>query len=131
MVNDVISDSLTRIRNAGMRRMETATLIFSKSVESIVKIFQEKGYVESYSVIEDGNKKSISVVLKYDDKGFTVINEIKRVSKPGRRVYKKSADIKRFKNGYGTIIVSTSKGVIDNDKAHELGVGGEVLCTIW
>jgi small subunit ribosomal protein S8 len=131
MVNDVISDSLTRIRNAGMRRMETATLIFSKSVESIVKIFQEKGYVESYSVIEDGNKKAISVVLKYDDKGFTVINEIKRVSKPGRRVYKKSGDIKRFKNGYGTIIVSTSRGVIDNDKAHELGVGGEVLCTIW
>jgi small subunit ribosomal protein S8 len=131
MVNDVISDSLTRIRNAGMRRMETATLLFSKSVESIVKIFQEKGYVESYSVIEDGNKKAISVVLKYDDKGFTVINEIKRVSKPGRRVYKKSADIKRFKNGYGTIIVSTSRGVIDNDKAHELGVGGEVLCTIW
>ncbi|EJF06386.1 ribosomal protein S8 [Thiovulum sp. ES] len=131
MVNDVISDSLTRIRNAGMRRMETATLLFSKSVESIVKIFQEKGYVESYSVIEDGNKKAISVVIKYDDKGFTVINEIKRVSKPGRRVYKKSADIKRFKNGYGTIIVSTSRGVIDNEKAHELGVGGEVLCTIW
>jgi small subunit ribosomal protein S8 len=131
MVNDVISDSLTRIRNAGMRRMETATLIFSKSVESIVKIFQEKEYVESYSITEDGNKKFINVVLKYDDKGFTVINEIKRVSKPGRRVYKKSADIKRFKNGYGTIIVSTSRGVIDNEKAHELGVGGEVLCTIW
>jgi small subunit ribosomal protein S8 len=131
MVNDVISDSLARIRNASMRRMESARLLFSNSVEAIVKILQEKGYVESYSVVEEGNKKFVNVILKYDDKGFTVINEIKRVSKPGRRVYKKSGDIKRFKNGYGTIIVSTSKGVIDNDKAHELGVGGEVLCTIW
>jgi small subunit ribosomal protein S8 len=70
-------------------------------------------------------------VLKYDENGKTVINEMKRVSKPGRRVYKGRDDIKRFKNGYGTIIISTSKGVIANDKAYELGVGGEVLCTIW
>jgi small subunit ribosomal protein S8 len=131
MVNDVISDSLARIRNAAQRRIENTQLIFSNSVESIVKIFVEKGYIESYSVVEESNKKFINVVLKYDDKGFTVINEIKRVSKPGRRVYKKSAEIKKFKNGYGTIIVSTSKGVIDNDQAHQMGIGGEVLCTIW
>jgi len=131
MVNDVISDSLTRIRNAATRRLENTQLIFSKTVESIVKILQEKSYIENYNVIEDGNKKFINVVLKYDDKGYTVINELKRVSKPGRRVYKPTAEIKAFKNGYGTIIVSTSKGVIDNNQAHKLGLGGEILCSIW
>ena len=131
MINDLISDSLTRIRNAALRRLDTTTLMHSKSVEAVVSILADKGYIDSFNVIEDGNKKTINVVLKYDDNGKTVINEMKRVSKPGRRVYKGSADIKRFKNGYGTIIVSTSKGVLPNDKAFELGVGGEVLCTVW
>jgi small subunit ribosomal protein S8 len=131
MVNDLIADSLTRIRNAALRRLEVTTLMHSNSVEAVVQILADKGYVDSFNVIEDGNKKSINVVLKYDEKGRTVINEMKRVSKPGRRVYKGAADIKRFKNGYGTIIVSTSKGVLPNDKAFELGVGGEVLCTVW
>ena len=132
MINDLISDSLTRIRNAAMRKLDVTTLMHSNMVESVVGILQEKGYVESFNVVEEkGNKKNINVVLKYDDAGKTVINEVKRVSKPGRRVYKASADIKRFKNGYGTIIISTSKGVLPNDKAFELGIGGEVLCTIW
>jgi small subunit ribosomal protein S8 len=131
MVNDLIADSLTRIRNAAMRRLDVATLLHSKSVEAVVSILVEKGYVDSFNVVEDGNKKSINVVLKYDENGKTVINEMKRVSKPGRRVYKGRDEIKRFKNGYGTIIISTSKGVIPNDKAYELGVGGEVLCTVW
>lgn len=131
MVNDLIADLLTRIRNAAMRRLDVTTLMHSKSVEAVVGILADKGYVDSFNVIEDGNKKTINVVLKYDDNGKTVINEMKRVSKPGRRVYKGAAEIKRFKNGYGTIIVSTSKGVLPNDKAFELGVGGEVLCTVW
>ena len=131
MVNDVISDSLTRIRNAATRRLESTQLIFSKTVESIVQILQEKGYIENYSIVEDGNKKFINVVLKYDDRGYTAISELKRVSKPGRRVYKPTAEIKAFKNGYGTIIVSTSKGVIDNNLAHKLGLGGEILCSVW
>jgi len=131
MVNDLISDSITRIRNAATRRLENTQLLYSKIVESVVKILQEKGYVESYNVIEDGNKKSINVVLKYNDNGYTVINELKRESKPGRRVYKGASDVKKFKNGYGTIILSTSKGVIDNDQARSLNVGGEVLCTVW
>lgn len=131
MVNDLISDSLTRIRNAAMRRLDATTLMHSNTVEAVVGILAEKGYIDSFNVVEDGNKKTINVVLKYDDAGKTVINEMKRVSKPGRRIYKGRDEIKRFKNGYGTIIVSTSKGVIPNDKAYELGVGGEVLCTIW
>lgn len=131
MVNDLIADSLTRIRNAAMRRLDVTTLMHSNTVEAVVGILAEKGYIDSFNVVEEGAKKSINVVLKYDEKGRTVINEMKRVSKPGRRIYKGRDEIKRFKNGYGTIIVSTSKGVIPNDKAYELGVGGEILCTIW
>lgn len=131
MINDLIADSLTRIRNAAMRRLDSTTLVHSKVVEAVVAILADKGYIESFNVVEDGVKKTINVVLKYDDKGRTVINEVKRISKPGRRVYKGKDELKRFKNGYGTIIVSSSKGVLPNDKAFELGVGGEVLCTIW
>ena len=131
MVNDLISDSLTRIRNTAMRRLDATTLLHSKSVEAVVAILQDKGYIDSFNVIEDGVKKTINVVLKYDEDGKTVINEMKRVSKPGRRVYRPASEIKRFKNGYGTIMVSTSKGVLPNDKAFELGIGGEVLCTVW
>ncbi len=131
MVNDLVSDALTRIRNASMRKLEVTELLHSKLVESVVKIFQEKGYIESYNVKENGNKKFISVVLKYDDNGNQVINEVKKISKPGRRVYKPASEIKRFKNGYGTIVVSTSKGVLSNDAAHKENVGGEVICSIW
>ncbi len=131
MVNDLVSDALTRIRNASMRRLEVAELLHSNLVESIIKIFQEKGYIDSYNVVEDGNKKFIKVVLKYNSDGSSVINEVKKISKPGRRVYKGAEDIKRFKNGYGTIVVSTSKGVLSNDVAYKEGVGGEVICSIW
>jgi len=131
MINDLVSDALTRIRNAGMRRLDVTTLVHSKSVEALANILVEKGYIESCNVVEDGVKKTINVVLKYSDNGKSVINEMKRISKPGRRVYKGKEEIKRFKNGYGTIIVSTSHGVLPNDKAYALGVGGEVMCTIW
>jgi small subunit ribosomal protein S8 len=131
MVNDLVSDALTRIRNASMRRLEDTTLLYSGLVESVIKIFRDKGYIESYSIVEDGNKKFIKVILMYDDKGNTVINELKKISKPGRRVYKPSSEIKEFKNGYGTIVVSSSKGVLSNDVAHKEGVGGELICSIW
>ncbi|HUH42678.1 MAG: 30S ribosomal protein S8 [Sulfurimonas sp.] len=131
MINDLVSDALTRIRNAGMRRLDVTTLVHSKSVEALANILVEKGYIESCNVVEDGVKKTINVVLKYSDNGKNVINEMKRISKPGRRVYKGKEEIKRFKNGYGTIIVSTSHGVLPNDKAYALGVGGEVMCTVW
>ena len=131
MINDLVSDALTRIRNAGMRKLDVTTLVHSKSVEAMVNILVEKNYIDSCNVIEDGVKKTIKVVLKYDENGNCVINEMKRVSKPGRRVFKGKDGIKRFKNGYGTIIVSTSQGVLPNDKAFELGIGGEVMCTVW
>ena len=131
MMNDIISDSLSRIRNAGMRRLESTKLLHSKVVEALVAIFESKGYIESFNVIEEDKKKFISVVLRYDEQGKCVINELKRISKPGRRVYKGKDEIKRFKNGYGTIVFSTSIGVLQNDEAYKVGVGGEILCTIW
>ena len=130
-MTDRIADSLTRIRNAAQRKLDTTTLLHSKTIEAIVSILVEKGYLEGYSVSEEGVKKSIKVVLKYDDNGITVINELKKISKPGRRIYKAKEEIKRFKNGYGTLIVSTSQGVLPNDEAFKRGTGGEVLCSIW
>jgi small subunit ribosomal protein S8 len=115
-----------------MRKLDVTKLMHSKLMVSTLDVFKEKGYISDFNVIEEaGNKKFINVVLKYDDNDNSVITEVKKVSKPGRRVYKPASEIKRFKNGYGTIVVSTSKGVISNDKAHELNVGGEVICTIW
>ena len=131
MLNDLISDGLTRIRNAAMRRLETTKLLHSNVVEATLSILAAKGYIESYNVVEEDKKKFINVVLKYIEHGRSVINELKRVSSPGRRVYKGKDEIKRFKNGYGTIIVSTSKGVLSNEDAHKAGVGGEILCSVW
>jgi small subunit ribosomal protein S8 len=131
MMSDIIADGLTRIRNAAQRKLEVTQLLYSKLMEDVLKVFQEKGYIESYKVIEDGNKKFINVTLKYDENGDSVINEVKRISKPGRRVYKGYEDIKNYKNGFGTLVVSTNKGVLANDEAYKLKVGGEVICSIW
>jgi small subunit ribosomal protein S8 len=131
MMTDIIADSLTRIRNAAQRRLDVTTLLHSKTIEATVSILVDKGYLESFKVKEDGNKKTIKVVLKYDENGHSVINELKKISKPGRRVYQGADEIKSFKNGYGTLVVSTNKGVIANDEAFKQKVGGEVICSIW
>jgi small subunit ribosomal protein S8 len=131
MVNDLISDSLTRIRNAMMRRQDVTKLLYSKIVENVLKNFQEREFIENYKIVEDGNKKFINVNLKYNENGKPAINEIKRVSKPGRRVYKGHSELKKFKNGYGMMVISTSTGVISNEEAYKQKVGGEVLCSIW
>lgn len=131
MLNDLIADGLTRIRNAALRKLDTTKLLHSNVVEATLGVLASKGYLESFNVVEEGNKKFINVVLKYDEYGRSVIHEIKRVSSPGRRVYQGKDDIKRFKNGYGTIVVSTSKGIMSGIDAHKAGVGGEILCTIW
>jgi small subunit ribosomal protein S8 len=132
MMNDIIADALTRIRNAAMRKLEVATLLHSNTVVGVLNVLLQKEYIAGFKVIDGtNNKKTIQVELKYDDNEKSVINEITRVSKPGRRVYKNASEIKSFKNGYGTIIVSTNKGVIANDEAFAANVGGEVLCTVW
>ncbi len=131
-MNDLIADALTRIRNAAMRKLDTTTLVHSNTVEAVCKVLQEKEYISEFKVVDtDPKKKTISVTLKYDDNDNSVINEIKRISKSGRRVYKNASELKSFKNGYGTIIVSTNKGVIANDEAFKANVGGELLCSVW
>jgi small subunit ribosomal protein S8 len=131
-MNDLIADALTRIRNAAMRRLEVATLLHSNTVVGVMNVLLQKEYIAGFKVIDgQNNKKTIQVELKYDDKEKSAINEIVRVSKPGRRVYKPASEIKNFKNGYGTIILSTNKGIIANDEAFAANVGGEVLCTVW
>jgi small subunit ribosomal protein S8 len=115
-----------------MRKLEVTTLLHSNTVVGVLNVLQSKEYIDSFKVIDGkANKKTIKVVLKYDDNDNSVINELKRVSKPGRRVYKGSSELKTFKSGYGTIVVSTNKGVISNDEAFAAKVGGEVLCTVW
>jgi small subunit ribosomal protein S8 len=131
MINDLIADSLTRIRNAAMRRLDSTTLMHSKTVEAVVAILADKGYIESFNVIENGVKKTINVVLKYDNNGRTVINEVKRVSKPGLRRYCGIEDVPRVLNGLGIAIISTSKGVITDKEAKDLNVGGEILCYVY
>ncbi len=131
-MNDLIADAVTRIRNAAMRRLEVATLLHSNTVVGVLNVLLQKEYIAGFKVIDgQNNTKTIQVELKYDDKEKSAINEIVRVSKPGRRVYKPASEIKNFKNGYGTIILSTNKGIIANDEAFAANVGGEVLCTVW
>ena len=132
MMNDIIADALTRIRNAALRKLEVATLLHSNTVVGVLTVLEKKEYISSFNVIEEkNNKKTIQVTLKYDDKEKSVISELKRVSTPGRRVYKSASELKSFKNGYGKIVLSTNKGVISNDEAYAAKVGGEVLCTVW
>ncbi len=132
MMNDLIADALTRIRNASSRKLDIATLLHSKVVEGVVQVLNDKEYIEGFDVIEgESNKKTIKVKIKFDEDESAVINELKRVSKPGRRVYKSAKEVKNFKSGHGTIIISTNQGVIANDKAYKDNTGGEVLCTVW
>ncbi len=131
MVNDIIADSITRIRNASMRRLEHTNLNYAKIVVSILEVFKAKGFIKDYRVNDKNGKQDISVLLAYDENGSSLISEVKRISKPGRRIYKSRDELKRFKNGYGTIVVSTNKGVIANDDAYRQNVGGEALCSIW
>ena len=132
MMNDMIADALTRIRNAALRKLEVTSLLHSNTVVGVLNVLHKKEYIENFKVIDGkNNKKTIEVTLKYDENDKSVINELKRFSKPGRRVYKPACEIKNFKNGYGTIIVSTSKGILANDEAYATNVGGELLCTVW
>ncbi len=132
MMNDMIADALTRIRNAALRKLEVATLLHSNTVVGVLSVLEKKEYIENFKVVDGkNNKKTVEVTLKYDDNEKSVINEITRVSKPGRRVYKPASEVKNFKNGYGTIIISTSKGVLANDEAYAANLGGELLCTVW
>ena len=129
-VTDTVSDFLTRIRNAGQAKHKTTSVPASKLKVAIAKILKEQGYISDYEFIDDGLQGNIQVTLRYY-KREPAIKNMKKVSKPGRRIYAPADKIPRVKNGLGIAIVSTSKGVMTDKQARIENVGGEVLCTIW
>ena len=129
-LSDPIADMLTRIRNALRSRHTVVNIRASKICEGVCNVLKSEGYISDYSRIEDGKQGLLRVNLKYGPLGEDVINELKRISRPGCRVYKAVAEIPRPINGLGISIVSTSAGVFSDRRCREKNVGGEVLCTI-
>ena len=131
-MSDPIADMLTRIRNANTAKHDTVDVPASKMKIAIADILLNEGYITKYDIVEDGNFKTIRITLKYGaDKNEKVISGLKRISKPGLRVYANSEELPRVLGGLGTAIISTNQGVITDKEARKLNVGGEVLCFIW
>ena len=132
MVTDTISDMLTRIRNATMVKHQIVQIPVTKMSLAITTILKEEGFIEDFEPYQETKREYLLLSLKYNGKSRdSVISEIKRISKPGLRVYKKSNELPKVLDDLGIAIVSTSKGVMTNLKAKTLGIGGEVLCYIW
>jgi len=132
MLSDPIADMLTRIRNANMARHTTVDVPSSRVKTSIAAILQKEGYIKGYEVVQDGVKKTMRITLKYGrNKNDKVIAGIKRISKPGLRVYASCEDLPKVLNGLGCAIVSTNKGIVTDREARSLGVGGEVIAFVW
>ena len=131
LINDPVADMLTRIRNALVAKHETTTLPASNMKKAIAQILVDEGYIKGFEVIDDGVHGTIKLTLKYDGNRKGVISGLKRISKPGLRVYAKSEDIPKVLGGLGIAIISTSKGVMTDRQARKNAVGGEVLCYVW
>ena len=130
-ISDVIADMLTRIRNANNAKHESVDVPASNMKKAIADILKEEGYIASYQIVEDGKQGIIRITLKYGRGKQRVIQGLRRVSKPGLRIYSNCEDMPKVMNGLGIAIVSTSKGVMTDKKARELNVGGEVLAFVW
>jgi small subunit ribosomal protein S8 len=131
MMTDPIADMLTRIRNANMAKLEKVDVPASKMKIEITKILKDKGFVKSFKVLRDRKQGVIRITMKYLDGYEKVITGLKRVSKPGRRVYVDRTGIPRVMGGYGIAILSTSRGILTDEVCRTQGIGGEVLCNIW
>ena len=131
-MSDPIADMLTRIRNANTAKHDTVDVPYSKMKLAIADILVKEGFIKKYDVVEDGNFKTIHITLKYGkDKNEKIISGIKRISKPGLRIYANKEDMPKVLGGLGVAIISTNQGVITDKQARELGVGGEVLAFVW
>ena len=130
-VNDPIADFLTRIRNAQMAKHDVVEMPHSKMKAEVARILTEQGYVEGYSETGVGAQKQLVVRLKYAPDGRRAITGLRRMSRPGRRVYRKQADIPRVLDGLGVAILSTSRGILTDHEARRAGIGGEVLCFVY
>ncbi len=130
-ISDVIADMLTRIRNANDAKHESVDIPASNLKKSIAQILLDEGYIKNFQIVEDGKQGIIRVALKYAAGKQKVIHGLKRVSKPGLRIYTNCEDMPKVMNGLGIAIVSTSKGVMTDKKARSLNVGGEILAFVW
>ena len=130
-MTDPIADMLTRIRNANTAGHSTVEIPASKMKKSIAGILKEEGYIEDFEVIEDNKQGVIKVTMKYGPDKERVISGIKKISKPGLKVYAKADDVPKVLGGLGIAIISTSNGLITDKQARKLGVGGEVICYVW
>ena len=128
---DPIGDMITRIRNGQMRFLNTVKIPSSKFRAKILEVLKQEGYIADYKTLsESNNKTSLSVNLKYNN-GMPVIKEIKRISKPGRRIYAKADSIPKIQNGLGLAVVSTSKGIMSDNDARTQNIGGEIICRVF
>jgi small subunit ribosomal protein S8 len=130
-VTDPIADMLTRIRNASLARHRELTLPSSRIKRDIARILVEEGFIESYATSQDGVQELLSIQLKYVEGKTPVVSGLKRISKPGLRVYARKTEIPRVLGGLGTAILSTSHGIMTGQSARKLNLGGEVLCYVW
>ena len=131
MLTDPIADMLTRIRNGLQARHPAVTMPSSKLKVAVAEVLRDEGYVLGFQELEESPQKKLRIELKYVDKNVPVVTGIKRVSKPGLRVYSGATEMPRVYGGLGVAIVSTSKGVMSGRRARRMGVGGEVLCHVW
>ncbi len=130
-ITDTIADMLTRIRNANSAKHASVDVPASNLKKQIAQILLEEGYIKNYKVVEDGKQGVIKIQLKYTDSRAQVITGLRRVSKPGLRIYSNCKDMPKVMKGLGIAIVSTSKGIMTDKKAREMNVGGEVLAFVW
>ncbi len=130
-MTDPISDMLTRIRNATMVRHDRTDLPASKMKLEVAKILKQEGFIRTFKLLEEGPQGVIRIYLKYSEDGESAIHGLRRVSKPGRRVYRGVAELPQVRSGLGVAVVSTSRGVVTDAQARRLQVGGEVLCEVW
>lgn len=130
-MTDPISDLLTRIRNANHRKMEKVDIPASKMKGAVLKILKDEGYITNYKSISDRKQGILRVYMRYTPKGERIIKGLKRVSRPGSRIYKRSGEIRKVFNGLGISIISTSKGLMIDRKCRETNTGGEVVCEVW
>ena len=130
-ITDTIADLLTRVRNASSAKHATVDVPASNVKKAITEILLSEGYIKAYQVVEDGKQGIIRITLKYDENKAPVIAGLRRVSKPGLRIYSSCEDMPKVMKGLGVAIVSTSKGIVTDKKARELGFGGEILAFVW
>ena len=131
LITDPIADMLTRIRNALGAKHEQVIVPASNEKLAIAKILLEEGYINAFEEVKDGGKRNIKITLKYDELGDSVIQGLKRISKPGLRIYAQKDKLPRVISGLGIAIISTNKGIVTDKTARALGVGGEVLAYVW